>query len=152
MNDEDQKVQIDGGDAAETKPVDGEQETGLPEETGGLPSDDSGVRERPNHTAEMAENQGKADEKAASTAAKAPAPKANLQLRAASYKTAEERLDARIRDIEDLLIEKESHQMHYVYEKWPLPYYNQWKDEANELVALLVGLKHRRRAMSRKAG
>lgn len=101
-----------------------------------------------NHNAEMAENQGKAGQVAKSKGR--PTPKSGS--RASSYATVEERLDARIRDIEDLLIEKEAHQMRYVYEKWPLPYYNQWKDEANELVALLVGLKHRRRALGTKAG
>jgi hypothetical protein len=49
--------------------------------------------------------------------------------------------------------EKEAHQMNYVYQKIPRPYYAQWKNEANELVALLITLRHRAASIKRgKAG
>ena len=62
-------------------------------------------------------------------------------------------LQRRIRDIEHLLIEKEAYQMAFVFQKIPKPYYNQWKSEANEIIALIVALKHRAASFKkRKAG
>lgn len=97
---------------------------------------EDGVRGPADHTAEMAVNQDKTPPPAT------PSP----------IGVGEQALLRRIRDIEHLLIEKEGYQMAYVFQKIPRPYYNQWKSEANELVALIISLKHRARMRQRKAG
>jgi hypothetical protein len=51
------------------------------------------------------------------------------------------------------MVEKEAYQMAFVFQSIPKPYYRQWKAEANELMALVVSLKHRQRQLKkRKAG
>ena len=39
--------------------------------------------------------------------------------------------------------EKERHQLNFVYNSVPKPYYERWKAEANELFSLMVALQHR---------
>ena len=106
------------------------------------PGGEIGQRGPADHTAESAENQ----DKRPRTSPASTSPKPTLS-------RAQLAIDRRISDIEQLLIEKEAFQMAYVFQKIPLPYYNQWKSEGNEIVALIVGLKHRAKALrKRKAG
>lgn len=62
----------------------------------------------------------------------------------AAPSTFPERLSRRFKQVDDLMVEKESLQLKYVFESVPKPYYERWKQEANEMFTLLVNLKHRR--------
>ena len=61
------------------------------------------------------------------------------------------RIDRRINDIQSLMTEKEHQQLLFVFKKVPMPYYERWKGEGNDLFALTVHIR-RRRARAKKAG
>ncbi len=49
------------------------------------------------------------------------------------------------------MTEKEHQQLLFVFKKVPMPYYERWKGEGNDLFALTVHIR-RRRARAKKAG
>jgi hypothetical protein len=58
-------------------------------------------------------------------------------------------LAKRVRDVEELLAEKEQLTLDFVLSKVPKPFYLRWKKEVNDVFSLRVRLKHRSKEAAR---